>query len=358
MKKHVFLYIIFLVSSCRIFEDKDNIYKPLLNPQPQTCFGKNFRILPGELSIHFLSEIIDHGYILAGKNIIKLDSVGQQKIIKELNAKATAPSNTAAYWVITIDNKLIKLDSHFTEEFQVDLEYSNLDKLKIDLIGTKDGGLIIFSFQPYTTNGFVQKRNSKGLLEWHINAPYSYKNKTKLIASKNNSYFFLLHNHQTNYREVLTKIGEDGNVLEQFELPSAKGLLSDIIHTNDDGFVVVSQYEVYKLSANLEIMWTIKNCCWWSVITQTADGNYMVGGKYPGIILHQLSKHGEIIWSITIDNLVLPEIYSINNTQDGGYLINLTVVNQYNGNQTVRHVDRSPKTSYIIKIDKYGNYCQ
>jgi uncharacterized repeat protein (TIGR02543 family) len=334
MKKIIFFLVTFLILNSFIY----------LKAQWARTFGGNSYDTPYAP----IQQTSDGGYIIAGVSIsygsgasdmwiIKLNSKGEvdwQKTyggtandtaysIKETNdggyivAGETLSSGAGDY-----DVWILKLSQTGTIEWQKTYGESNED-YALSIEQTSDGGYITAgvtsSFGTGAENAWVLKLSAEGDIEWQ-----------KAYGGSN-----------SDYARFITQTNDGGYIIcgETFSFGDG----------SDDGWIL-------KLSASGDIEWQRiyggSAQDWFLTVQQTSDGGYIVcggsssfgAGSKDGWILKLLST-GEIEWQKTYGGSNDDFIWSIQQTEEGGYVA---------GGQTLSF-GAGQEDAWALKLSSAGN---
>jgi len=298
--------------------------------------------------VYSIQQTSDGGYIIggdttsfgAGNNdllIVKLDSSGNISWLKTIGGtnddyissiQQTSDggyiigASTASFGAGSYDAFIVKLDSSGNISWSKTIGGTNNDSIS-SIQQTSDGGYIIggstASFGAGNYDAFIVKLDSSGNISW-----------SKTIGG-------------TNIDDVysIQQTSDGGYIVGGYTNSFGAG--------NDDALIV-------KLDSSGNISWskTIGGTNYDDVysIQQTSDGGYIIGastasfgaGNDDGLIV-KLDSSGNISWSKTIGGTNYDDVYSIQQTSDGGYIIGASTASFGAG------VD----DGLIIKLDSSGN---
>lgn len=236
---------------------------------------------------------------------------------------------------------------------------------------TNDGGFIITG---YTTSlggadVYLVKTASDGTLQWTRNYGYLLGTDFGQAVKQTNDGGFIITGFTTgesdNFDVYLVKTAFDGTL--EWTKTFGDTLYDggyDVQQTNDGGFIITGVYEnsipingglqfyryVYliKTASDGNLQWNktygnTTNAEGYSV-QETNDGGYIIGGERSGAHLLKTTSDGTLQWSKTYGNLLGAQgKTAAQQTKDGGYIMTGAIIN--NGSFDV----------YLIKTDSMGN---
>lgn len=236
---------------------------------------------------------------------------------------------------------------------------------------TNDGGFIITGYTTSEGEGDICliKTASDGALQWTRNYGYSFGSDYGEAVKQTNDGGYIItgftSRESDNFDVYLVKTDSDGGLewTKTFGDTLNDGGY-DVQQTNDGGYIIAGSFEksfpidegtqyyrdVYLIKTapdgNLEWDKTFgnKNDAVGYSVQETNDGGYIVGGERGGAHLLKTTSDGTLQWSKTYGNqLGAQGKTAAQQTNDGGYIMTGTVIN----NETY--------DVYLIKTDSSGN---
>jgi hypothetical protein len=236
---------------------------------------------------------------------------------------------------------------------------------------TTDGGFIITGYTTSLGAGdvYLVKTASDGTLQWTRNYGYLLGNDFGQAVKQTNDGGFIITGFTTresdSFDVYLVKTAFDGTL--EWTKTFGDALYDggyDVQQTDDGGFIITGVYEnsfpinggtqlyrdVYliKTDSNGTLQWNktfgnTNDAVGYSV-QETNDGGYIIGGERSGAHLLKTTSDGTLQWSKTYGNLNgATGKTAAQQTNDGGYIMTGAIIN--NGSFDV----------YLIKTDSMGN---
>jgi len=267
---------------------------------------------------------------------------------------------------------LVKTDANGNLEWNQTCGGAESESAKA-LIKTSDGGFAIagdtHSFDYGECDFWLVKTDSYGNLEWNqtYGGPgYDYAN--SLIETSDGGYA-IGGSFDPDYEDPfgdrdfwLVKTDSYGNMeWNRTYSDSPSNYCSDLVETNDGGYLLAGGTGRYLVEAN---MWIIKtdeqgNIEWdqryggrehagAKSVVKTSDGGYAIAGYLSqDFWLIKIDVSGNIEWNQTYSKSGVEEAYSLVETSDGGYALA--------GITTGAIGDQSYIDSWMVKTDASGN---
>ncbi|MFT6685239.1 MAG: hypothetical protein ACJAVH_000494, partial [Bacteroidia bacterium] len=284
-----------------------------------------------------INQTSDGGYILGGLSFSGLSG-----------DKTEASQGGGDYWVV-------KLNSLGVIEWQNTIGGSNNDRLE-SINQTSDGGYILGGYSDSGISGdkteasqgggdyWVVKLNSLGVIEWQ-----------NTIGGSNREQLFSIN-----------QTSDGGYILGGHSL---SGISGDVTEASMP--LTTESYWVVKLNSLGVIEWQNaiggSNLDYLRSINQTGDGGYILGGySKSGIIgdkteasqgtfdywVVKLTSLGAIEWQNTIGGSGIDQLYSVNQTSDGGYILGGYSSSGLSGDKT--EASQGVEDYWVVKLNSLG----
>lgn len=183
------------------------------------------------------------------------------------------------------------------------------------------------------------------------------------------------------YDMRVTKIDAQGEIIWEHQYGGLE-YLYDIKHTSDNGYIFggqkvinenwITSYQVYKITENGNLQWnkTIGGDSWDVLfsLAQTNEGGYILGGySYSNISgdktensqgqadywVIKINSVGNIEWQNTIGGAGIDILKTVLQTSDNGYIVAGTSNSSITGDKTEN--SRGQEDYWILKLDTVGN---
>ncbi|MFT5827643.1 MAG: hypothetical protein ACI9AB_000590, partial [Urechidicola sp.] len=349
----------------------------------------------GDDILYSVSQTSDGGYILGGRASSGISG-----------DKTEASQGGADYWVV-------KLNSLGVIEWQNTIGGSSYDGLE-SINQTSDGGYILGGRSYSGISGdkteagqggydyWVVKLNSLGVIEWQNTIGGSSSDNLESINQTSDGGYILGGYSQSGISGDKTEASQGSNdywvvklnslgVIEWQNTIGGSSIdqLQSINQTSDGGYILgghsrsglsgdkteASQgsydYWVIKLNSLGVIEWqnTIggSGLDFLEAINQTSDGGYILGGRSSSGIsgdkteasqggvdywVVKLTSLGVIEWQNTIGGSVTDNLYSINQTSDGGYILGGLSYSGLSGDKT--EASQGGYDYWVVKLNSLG----
>ncbi len=343
-----------------------------------------------------IHQTIDGGYILGGHSDSGISG-----------DKTESSQGGLDYWVV-------KLDPAGNIQWQNTIGGSNNDQLT-SIQQTSDGGYILGGYSGSGISGdktessqggldyWVVKLDPIGNIEWQNTIGGGGNDILNSTQQSTDGGYILggysfsdlggdkTENNKGNSDYWVVKLDALGNIVWQNTIGGNKGdILNSIQLTTDGGYIVggtsssdfssdkaenslgFADYWVVKLDALGNIEW--ENTIGGSggdglySLQQTTDGGYILGGESVSDIsgdktensqglgdywIVKLNTNGGIQWQNTIGGNNVDQLFSIQESTDGGYLLGGTSFSGMSGDKTEN--SRGQYDYWIVKLDAIGN---
>ena len=359
--------------------------------------NKTWQKIYGGSGIEYANSIqqtVDGGYIVAGNNsnsdiyVLKLDANGNviwQKAYGEKDyeyAKSIQQTKDGGYIIaggiysLSVGNYqvyLLKLDAGGNATWTKTYGGRSYDHA-YSIQQTNDGGYITTGYTGSFGAGgydvYVLKLNEGGELEWQKTYGGSGEDYSNFIQQTTDGGYIVAgwtYSSDTNNDAYILKLDSNGNVIWQNTYGgNGDDKAYSIQQVVDGGYIVAGTtsssgaggYDIYvlKLDENGNTLWTKtfggKNDDYAYSIQQTNDGGYIVAGYTSSfgagdkdVYVLKLDKNGDEIWTKTFGGKREDNANSIQQTNDGGYIVAGYTASFGAGGWDV----------YVIKMDANGN---
>ncbi len=286
--------------------------------------------------LYSIQQTSDGGYILGGVSISDISG-----------DKTENSQGDYDYWVV-------KLDSTGNIQWQNTIGGSGYDQL-YSIQQTSDGGYILGGYSNSGISG-DKTESSQGDYDYWV---------VKLDAIGNIQWQTTIGGNDADWLYSVQQTTDGGYILGGYSL-------SDISGDKTEGTQGGNDYWVVKLDASGNIQWqnTIggNNDDNLTSIQQTTDGGYILGGySYSDISgdktensqgsddywVVKLNASGNIQWQNTIGGSGYDQLYSIQQTSDGGYILGGYSESNISGDKTEN--SQGFDDYWVVKLDTTGN---
>jgi len=324
-----------------------------------------------------VQQITDGGYILAGRKdpsgirgsnlwLIKTDTEGNEIWNKQFGgsgyewAQSVQQTTDGGYIITGLttsfgngrgDIWLIKTDSDGMEEWNKTFG-GNSPEIGYSVQQTTDGGYIITGNTSSFGSGLIDiwliKTDSQGIEEWNKSFGGKDMDQSKAVLQTRDGGYIILGETELagNYgRDYwLIKTDSEGNkVWSQTFDKNELDIGRDIKQSFDDGFIIVG--ETWSFENGRWNVWLIKtnsigNMEWNQIydlggyehsssVLSASDGGYIVTGIFSSfgngnnsdILLIKTDSDGNMVWDQTFGGSSSDEGNSVQQTNDGGYIV-------------------------------------
>jgi len=302
----------------------------------------------GSDRIFALQQTTDGGYILAGLST------------SDVSGDKTQPGwGNEDYWVVKINAMGIK---------QWDKRFGGTGYERFgSIIQTADGGYLVggSSSSPVSGDKTQTFWGSSGFTDYWI---------VKIDSLGNKQWDKTLGGNQEDQLTALVQADDGGYLVGGW---SFSGIGGDKTQTNWDGTLNTTDYWVVKIDAAGSQIWDKRfggnqtDRCY--TIQKTNNGGYLIGGYAESGLNGDKSQSNwsgaSDFWIVKIDDLgtkqwdkryggtKYDDLYVLQNTADGGYILGGTSKSGITGDKTQTNRDSTLNTSdyWIVKIDSIGN---
>jgi hypothetical protein len=235
---------------------------------------------------------------------------------------------------------------------------------------TSDGGYIVagqtYSFGERNGDYYIIKLDADGNKIWEKIYGWGYTEGIRSIQQTNDGGYIVLGSGS----EDVIKLDASGNKIWGKEIVNSNP--RSIQQINDGGYIVIgyiccinslTNIVITKIDVNGNEIWT-KNygidILWYyidilggysaSIIQQTSDGGYIVGGFFSSaggqddFYMIKIDSNGNKVWENTYSGNYRIDNYSIQQTNDGGYIVAGGIFSSNTG-----------WDFYVMKLDASGN---
>ncbi|PMQ00831.1 MAG: hypothetical protein CBR30_09160 [Dictyoglomus sp. NZ13-RE01] len=380
------LVLIFLISGC---SPQQPIQPQQPNSWPKTFGGPNDDVA------YSIKKTSDGGYIVAGYTesfgmggkdvyILKLDAnenlIWQKTFGGSDDEWANAIQRTSDGGYIVAGTKLVpkggikydydiyilKLKSNGDLDWEKTFGEEGTDEKAFSIIETANGYIVAGS---KGGDAYILKLNTNGNYVWDKTfGGYDEDDAYSIQQTSDGGYIVAGRKYTTNRFDVyVVKFDADGNKVWENTFGGSKwDEAYSIQQTSDGGYIVAGYTEsfgkgwrdvyILKLDAKGNLIWQKtfgENADEWANdIQRTSDGGYIVAGltwSFGAIAsdayILKLNADGSLIWQKTYGGSNWDSAASVQETDDGGYIV-------------AGHTDSfgmGGKDVYILKLDKDGN---
>ncbi len=315
----------------------DDYWVVKLDPNGNKIWDKTFGGNDGDILID-IQLTADNGYILGGYSLS--NSSGD----KSENSKGISD-----YWVVKLDANGNKIWDRTFGGAGSDLLFS--------LQQTTDGGYILGGFSTSDISG-DKSENSKGEQDYWV---------IKTDANGNKIWDKTFGGADVDFLRSLQQTSDGGYILGGDSKSNISGDKSENSHGSFDMWIV-------KLDANGNKTWDntiggagndgLDN----HTMQQTSDGGYIIGGYSSSDIsgdktenhkgfsdywVVKLNATGAKIWDKTIGGSLEENLYSLQQTSEGGYILGGYSNSNISGDKT--ETSRGGHDYWVVKLDGTGN---
>ncbi len=280
---------------------------------------------------------------------------------------------TASFGAGSLDVYVLKLNADGELQWQETFGGNGTD-IATSIQQTFDGGYIVAGYMLYEfglAHMFILKLDAEGNLTWQktfsgmeADRAYSIQQTTDggyIIAGNTKSF------EERGKDVCVLKLDESGNLMWQKTFGGKEDDVARSIQQIADGGYIVSGYtksfgsgkeDVYVLKLDID-----GNLIWGKTfggsnvdraysVEQIQDGGYIIAGYTQSfgtgsldVYILKLNADGELQWQRTLGGSDIDRAYSVKQTQDGGYIVIGETYSFGAGKSDV----------YVIKTDAYGN---
>jgi len=295
-----------------------------------------------------------------------------QSLVETSDGGFAIAGSTGSFGAGGSDFWLVKTDANGNMEWNQTYGGAGSESAMV-LIKTSDGGFAIVgyteSFGAGECDFWLVKTDSYGNLEW--NQTYGgpgYDYARSLIETSDGGYA-IGGNYDPTYEDPfgdrdlwVVKTDSYGNMeWNQTYSDSPMNSCSDLVETNDGGYLLAGGTGRYLVEANIWIIKTDehgnmewnqryggRNHAGANSLVKTSDGGYAIAGdRSQDFWLIKIDESGNIEWDQTYFKSGAEEAYSLVTTSDGGYAL-AGVTSGAIGNQN--YID-----AWMVKTDASGN---
>lgn len=335
----------------------------------EKCFGGSSTEYP-----YTIKTTSDNGYIIAGWTFSNDGDITENKGGRDYWIVKT-DQNGNILWQKTIGGS--RWDSAFSAQETSDYGYIIIGNSQSD-----DGDVTQHHGSTTYDDIWVVKLNSQGDILWEKSLGGSLNDYSHSIQQTFDGGYILVGVSFSNDGDVMyegeaghpnywvVKLDESGNIVWQKIIEEECGLDPTIKQTTDTGFIIYANTclegrNLIKLADSGEIQWvkfldygsSIANYPYTDSIQQTTDGGYVVIaiGATPStsddFLVTKLDTMGNIIWQKSFGGSGEDSPYSIQQTNDNGYIL-VGRSNSEDGDLTENY---GLDDYWIVKLNSLGN---